>query len=180
MINGVLSISGKPGLFKLVSRGNNMLIVESLIDQKRQPAYGHEKIVSLADVAIYTENGDKPLSEVFTLIKEKENTKKVEIDLKDKEALKAYFASVLPEFDKERVYANDIKKVISWYNLLIESGETDFSVQEEGETADNAQAEKQAADKKREAKAAAAQKPTTKRAAAPKKTATVRKAGGNG
>ena len=109
-----------------------------------------------------------------------ENTKKVEIDLKDKEALKAYFASVLPEFDKERVYANDIKKVISWYNLLIENGETDFSVQEEGETADNAQAEKQAADKKREAKAAAAQKPTTKRAAAPKKTATVRKAGGNG
>ena len=117
MINGVLSISGKPGLFKLVSRGNNMLIVESLIDKKRQPAYGHEKIVSLADVAIYTEDGDKPLSEVFTLIKEKENTKKVEIDLKDKEALKAYFASVLPEFDKERVYANDIKKVISWRRI---------------------------------------------------------------
>ena len=70
MINGVLSISGKPGLFKLVSRGNNMLIVESLIDKKRPPAYGHEKLVSLADVAISTEDGDQPLSQVFTLIKE--------------------------------------------------------------------------------------------------------------
>ncbi len=134
MLKDILSISGKSGLFKLVSQGKNMLIVESLIDKKRQPAYSHEKVVSLADVAIFTETEEKPLAEVLTLIKEKEASKKVSIDLKaGNEVLRNYFAEILPDFDRERVYPSDIKKLISWYNLLVECKLTDFKVEEEKE-----------------------------------------------
>lgn len=132
MLKEVLSISGKPGLFKLVSKGKNMLIVESLIDKKRQPSYAHEKVVSLADVAIFTEDGEKPLNEVFLIIKEKEASKKASCDPKaSNDALKSYFAEILPDFDRERVYPTDIKKVILWYNLLIDNGMTDFKIEEE-------------------------------------------------
>ena len=125
MLKTILSISGKPGLFKLISQAKNMLIVESLQTGKRQPAYAHEKIISLGDIAIFTDEEDVPLSEVLNAIKEKENGAKVTLDIK-----KAYLAEVLPNFDRERVYPTDIKKLISWYNLLVETGNTDF-VEEE-------------------------------------------------
>lgn len=132
MLKEVLSISGKPGLFKLVSKGKNMLIVESLIDKKRQPSYAHEKVVSLADVAIFTDNNEKPLNEVFMLIKDKEAGKKSSCDPKaSSDALRSYFAEILPDFDRERVYPTDIKKVILWYNLLIDNGMSDFQIEEE-------------------------------------------------
>jgi hypothetical protein len=131
MLKEILSISGKSGLFKLVSQGKNMLIVESLVDKKRQPAYTHEKVVSLADVAIFTDSEEKPLADVLKLIKEKEAGKKVTIDLKaGNDVLRAYFAEVLPDFDRERVYPTDIKKLISWYNILIENGITEFAMKE--------------------------------------------------
>ena len=132
MLKTILSISGKPGLFKLISQAKNMLIVESLQTGKRQPAYAHEKIISLGDIAIFTDEEDVPLSEVLNAIKEKENGAKVTLDIKkaDKETLRAYLAEVLPNFDRERVYPTDIKKLISWYNLLVETGNTDF-VEEE-------------------------------------------------
>ena len=127
MLKEVLSISGKSGLFKLISQGKNMLIVESLVDKKRQPAYSHEKVVSLADVAIFTDSEEKPLSEVLLLIKEKEAGKKISIDPKaNNDILRAYFAEVLPDYDRDRVYPTDIKKLIIWYNLLIENGMTEF------------------------------------------------------
>ena len=128
MLKTILSISGKPGLFKLISQAKNMLIVESLQTGKRQPAYAHEKIISLGDIAIFTDEEDVPLS----AIKEKENGAKVTLDIKkaDNETLRAYLAEVLPNFDRERVYPTDIKKLISWYNLLVETGNTDF-VEEE-------------------------------------------------
>ena len=128
MLKTILSISGKPGLFKLISQAKNMLIVESLQTGKRQPAYAHEKIISLGD----TDEEDVPLSEVLNAIKEKENGAKVTLDIKkaDNETLRAYLAEVLPNFDRERVYPTDIKKLISWYNLLVETGNTDF-VEEE-------------------------------------------------
>ena len=108
-----------------------MLIVESLQTGKRQPAYAHEKIISLGDIAIFTDEEDVPLSEVLNAIKEKENGAKVTLDIKaDNETLRAYLAEVLPNFDRERVYPTDIKKLISWYNLLVETGNTDF-VEEE-------------------------------------------------
>lgn len=132
MLKTILSISGKPGLFKLISQAKNMLIVESLQTGKRQPAYAHEKIISLGDIAIFTDEEDVPLSEVLNAIKEKENEAKVTLDIKkaDNETLRAYLAEVLPNFDRERVYPTDIKKLISWYNLLVETGNTDF-VEEE-------------------------------------------------
>ena len=132
MLKTILSISGKPGLFKLISQAKNMLIVESLQTGKRQPAYAHEKIISLGDIAIFTDEKDVPLSEVLNAIKEKENGAKVILDIKkaDNETLRAYLAEVLPNFDRERVYPTDIKKLISWYNLLVETGNTDF-VEEE-------------------------------------------------
>ena len=127
MLKTILSISGKPGLFKLISQAKNMLIVESLQTGKRQPAYAHEKIISLGDIAIFTDEED-----VLNAIKEKENGAKVTLDIKkaDNETLRAYLAEVLPNFDRERVYPTDIKKLISWYNLLVETGNTDF-VEEE-------------------------------------------------
>ena len=128
MLKTVLSITGKPGLYKLVSRGKYMLIVESLGDKKRFPAYGNEKIISLGDISMYTDEDDVPLSEVLASMKKKENGAAVSLDVKKASAedLFAYLAEVLPEFDRDRVHASDVKKLISWYNLLVASGMTDF------------------------------------------------------
>lgn len=135
MLKNILSISGKPGLFKLVSRGTNMLIVESLIDGKRIPTYSRDKIVSLAEVSMYTTGEDVSLSAVLNALGKKYNFKAVEMDAKkaDNEELRAFFAEVLPTFDRERVYPSDIRKLIAWYNLLIQAGFTDFTLQEDEE-----------------------------------------------
>lgn len=128
MLKTILSISGKPGLFKLVSHGKNMLIVESLADKKRVPAYAKDKVISLGDIAIYTDDAEVPLHEVLTRVKTKENGQKASISPSAKpDELRAYFAEILPDFDRERVYPSDIKKLISWYNLLIGAGITDFT-----------------------------------------------------
>ena len=132
MLETILSISGKPGLYKIVSQGKNMIIVESLLNGKRGPAYAHEKIISLSDIAIFTEDGDKPLVEVLASIKE--NGQKASIDPKsDAETLRKYLAEVLPNFDRERVYPTDIKKMLTWYNLLIETGNDNFTPEEKAE-----------------------------------------------
>jgi hypothetical protein len=130
MLNTILSIAGKPGLYRLLSQGKNMLIVESLsADKKRFPAYGNEKIISLADIAMYTDDEEVPLRKVLESMKNKENGGKASIDGKKAgaEELRAYLAEVLPNFDRDRVYVGDIKKLISWYNILIENGEADFA-----------------------------------------------------
>jgi polyphosphate kinase len=128
MIKNILSISGKPGLYKLVSRAKNMLIVESIIDKKRFPIYDHEKVVSLADIAIYTDGDDKPLSALLEDILKKENGAAIALDAKKatNDELRQYLATVLPNFDQDRVYPSDIKKLILWYNLLVQYGITDF------------------------------------------------------
>ncbi|MDE5970794.1 MAG: DUF5606 domain-containing protein [Muribaculaceae bacterium] len=132
MLKRILSISGRPGLFRLVSQGKNMLIVESLQNSKRMPAYATDKVVSLGDIAIYTEEDDMPLGDVFQAIKEKNEGKTVDVKaLGNDSAIRAYFKEILPTFDEERVYTNDIKKVFSWYNLLVEAGMTDFVSKEE-------------------------------------------------
>ena len=136
MLKNILSITGKPGLYKLVSRGNNMLIVESLIDGKRMPTYARDKIVSLAEVSMFTTGDDIALSEVLTKVGEKEGLKVASIDPKkaDNDAMRAYFAEVLPDFDRDRVYPTDIRKLVQWYTILINAGITDFTTKEdEGE-----------------------------------------------
>ena len=133
MLKNILSITGKPGLYKLVTRGNNMLIVESLVDGKRMPTYARDKIVSLADVSMFTNGDDIELWKVLESIKKHEDGKPVEMDVKkaDKEELAAYFTEILPDWDRDRVYPTDIRKLIQWYNILVGAGLTEFEPKEE-------------------------------------------------
>jgi len=134
MLKEILSISGRPGLYKLVARGKNMLIVESLSDKKRMPTYSHEKIIALGDIAIFTTESEAPLREVFNNIKEKENGAKISINLKsDNNDVRDYFSLVMPNFDRNKVYLSDMKKIINWYNILVELGMDDFSEEAEDE-----------------------------------------------
>ena len=123
MLKTILSVSGKPGLYKLLSNSKNMIIVESLVDKKKIPVHPRDKVVSLGDISIYTETDDVPLKSILLSMKQKENGVKASIAPSSKpEELKKYFEEVLPEFDRDRVYPTDIKKMITWYNILIESG----------------------------------------------------------
>ncbi len=131
MLKGILSISGQSGLFKLVAESKNNIIVESLETKKRMPVYSTVKVSALEDIAIYTETGDVPLSEVFKAISEKENGGAAISPKSSAPELKRYFEQVIPEFDKERVYISDIKKVILWYNSLLEKDLLDFTESEE-------------------------------------------------
>ena len=143
MLKEILSVTGKPGLFKLVSQGKNMLIVESLIDGKRIPAYTKDKVVSLGDIAIFTENAEVPLSQVLESVKTKENGGSCSVDPKaDNDKLRKYMSEVLPEYDRDRVYPSDIRKMIAWYNLLINAKITNFvEVAKEDATLEAAAAE---------------------------------------
>ena len=161
MLKRVLAISGKPGLFELISQATNALIVEDVETGKRMPAYANDKVISLADIAIYTEGEEVPLTQVFENIKKKENGNKVEINLKDNDLLRKYFGEALPNFDQDRVYNNDIRKVIRWYNILTAAGRTDFveeAPKEEPKKAETQKAEEKPAAKKTTAKKAASEK----------------------
>lgn len=134
MIRNILAIAGRPGLFKIVKQGKNMLIVSQLATGKCQPAYARDKVSSLGDISIYTVTDDKPLSEVFELIKAKNEGNKVDIKaIGGDSEIREYFARILPEFDNDRVYTADIKKIFSWYNQLIDAGITDFTDSDEAE-----------------------------------------------
>ena len=135
MLKTILSISGKPGLYKLVSQGTNMMIVESLTDKRRIPTYARDRIISLGDIAIYTEEEEVPLFKVLETIKEKEAGKPIPFNPSKAKAteLEAYMAEVLPAYDRERVYINDIKKLFNWYNALLAAGITDFTAEEKSE-----------------------------------------------
>lgn len=114
----IISISGQPGLFQFVSQSRNGIIVESLLDGKRMNASASAKVSSLGDIAVYTETGEVALREVLKGIRTKENGGQALNPKASNDQLKAYLESVLPEFDKEKVYASDIKKMVAWYNLL--------------------------------------------------------------
>ncbi len=134
MLKTILSIAGRPGLFRLVNRGKNMLIVEAIATGKRTPAYAHDKVISLGDISIYTNDGDIPLGEVLEKVKVANNG--AEIDIKaigDDQAVRDYFETILPSYDQEKVYTTDIKKLLTWYNLLLAAGISEFVEKEEGE-----------------------------------------------
>lgn len=140
MLRNVLSIAGRPGLFRLVSRGKNMLIVEAIATGKRTPAYPHDKVISLGDISIYTTEGDILLGEVLESVKAKHNGETVDVKSLGSDAeIREYFGEVLPTYDRERVYTTDIKKLLSWYNLLVAAGITDFKPEEEAEEAAEAE-----------------------------------------
>lgn len=135
MLREILFISGKPGLYKLISSGKNMFIVESLVDKKRIPAYPQDKIMSLGEIAMYTDADDIPLSAVLASLYKLENGAAASIDPKTASTpdLLAYMGKILPSFDRERVHVSDIKRLIQWYNLLIAAGFTEFEKQETAE-----------------------------------------------
>lgn len=125
----ILAISGKPGLYRMVSRGNKNLIVESLDDKRRRmPAFATGRITSLSDIAMFTDDEDVALWKVLAAVGAKEENKVSSLDYRKCSAaeLHEYFASVLPNYDRDRVHDSDIKKLIQWYNILIENGITDF------------------------------------------------------
>ena len=118
-LDKILSISGKPGLFQIVAQTRNGFIAESLIDKKKVAVNIHNNISVLSEIAVYTLTEELPLREVFLKIKEKENSQATSISHKDsKDTLEEYFFNVLPDYDEDRVYASDIKKIVQWYNLL--------------------------------------------------------------
>lgn len=151
MIKGIISITGKPGLYKLLTRGKNALIVESLQTGKRVPTYPHEKVISLADITMYSDNGDVPLPDVFDKLYAKMEGKPVDVkSFTNEQAMRDFFGEVLPDYDRERVHNSDLQKLFSWYNQLIAAGITEFKgkeiaedqAAEAAEAADDAQVAK--------------------------------------
>ena len=140
MLQTILSIAGKPGLYKLVSRGKSNLIVESLDEtHKRQPAFATDRVTSLADIAMFTDSEDVPLGEILTKLRDKENGKVASLNWRKASAkeLQAYFGEVLPNFDRDRVHNSDIKKLLQWYEILVKAGETNFEEEMKPTEGDN-------------------------------------------
>ena len=135
MFETVLTISGKPGLYRLLSRGRNMFIVECVdASKKRQPVYDSDQVVMLDDIAIYTDTEEVPLRNVFAKIYEKENgVLSFDLKMSTPEELVEYFEGIMPDYDRERVYLTHIKKMYLWYNILVTNGITDFEAAEENE-----------------------------------------------
>lgn len=169
-LKDIMAISGQSGLFKFVSQARNGIIVESLVDGKRTLVSASAKVSALSDIAIFTNSGEKPLREVLDLIKEKENGGPTIPHKSSNEELKKFFLQVVPDFDTERVYVSDIKKVVAWYNQLQSIGMLDFAeevdeaeILEEGkdEVVKDEEKDKPAATKKSAPKKAASERKTT-------------------
>lgn len=131
-LSKILSISGKPGLYKLIGESKSSIVVESMIDGKRGPAFSHERISTLKEISIYSDNEDVPLEDVFKKIFDLQEGKPV---LNPKKAssneVKEMFEKVLPDYDRDAVYVSDMKKVFTWYNFLLEKEELEFTEEEE-------------------------------------------------
>ena len=127
-LSKILSVSGKPGLYRMVGEAKNNLIIESLIDGKKIPSFAHDRVSSLKEISIYTEGEDTPLEKVFELLFNHQEGKPVDDPKKmSTQGLKSIFETILPDYDKESVYTSDMKKVFTWYNLLLEKGLLDFA-----------------------------------------------------
>ena len=129
----IISVTGKPGLYELISQSRSGIIVQSLEDGKKTAVSSAHRVSTLADITIYTDGGDEPLEQVFKKFYEKQNGGEIDIDTKDGEALQEFLFSVLPEYDEERVYSSDIRKMIKWYNLLVNADPKAFEKTEEEE-----------------------------------------------
>lgn len=177
-ISGIISISGKPGLFKVVAQGKNNIIVESLEDKKRFPAYASDRISALEDISIYTYGEEKALSEIFDAIYAKENGGTCISHKDDFAKVEAYLSEILPDYDQERVYPSDIKKIFMWYNLLHKAGELGKSAEEEKPEEEAPKAKKESKPKAevKEEKPKAKAKTTVAKPKAPVKTAATPKA----
>lgn len=182
-LSKILSISGKSGLFKVVSQLKNSVLVESLTDKKRFPAFAHEKISSMEEIAVFTVSEDKPLKDVLKSIYEKQEGKAAIDAHSGEKELKEFFTSVVPDYDTDRVYVSDMRKIISWYNILLEHELLDFTEEpakddtKNEKTAETAVEEAKPEKEEKEAapktpKKSGTAKPSAKPASAPKKRKT--------
>ncbi|MDE6716694.1 MAG: DUF5606 domain-containing protein [Muribaculaceae bacterium] len=131
MLRTILSVTGRPGLYKIISQGRGMLLVEELGSGKRQPIHARDKVVSLGDIAMYTESGDTPLGEILDKVYAKYEGNKIDVKTLVKEdGLRTAFEEIVEDYDRDRVYNNDIKKLFTWYNILVDNGFTKFSEEE--------------------------------------------------
>ena len=136
MLKKILSISGRPGLYKLVSYGKNMLLVEALADGKRFPVHTRDRVIALGDISIFTTADDIPLAKVLENVGKKFENKAIDTKAySTPEKLHEFMGTVLENWDEERVHNSDIKKIISWYNILIGAGITEFTAKEKEEEA---------------------------------------------
>lgn len=176
-LSGIISINGMAGLFKVVASSKNGVIVESLTEKKRFPVFGSSKISALEDISMFAESGDKPISEIMKTIFDKEKGGKAIDSKADDKAIEAYFSEILSDYDKERVYVSNMRKLFNWYNLLQETG----NLKEVEEKKDEAESKKVklTAEEKKKVAAAGAKKETgkVKTSAGNRKTTGVRKAG---
>lgn len=127
MLKEILSITGKPGLFKILTPGKRTLLVEDLKSKKRFPLGARERVVCLGDIAMYTTGEDLPLSEILDRVYDVEKGEPIDVKSLDNDGLRSEFAKAVEDFDRDRVYPTDIKKLFNWYNLLISEGMTKFS-----------------------------------------------------
>ena len=137
-LSKILAISGKPGLFKNIAQTKSGVVVESLIDGKRFPAFAHERISSLAEISVFTIDDDLPLRDVLKKIHGKYEGGQAIGHKSSGPELKAFMIELIPDYDQERVYTSDIKKILMWYNLLVEKEMLDFSEDEEAEETEEA------------------------------------------
>ena len=129
-LKDILAISGQPGLYKFIAQSSNGIIVEALADERRMNVAGSSKVSSLAEIAVFTDDEELSLSKVFGALFTKTSGKETISPKSAPELLKAHFAEIVPDYDRDRVHVSDMKKIISWYNILVGAGMTDFSVEE--------------------------------------------------
>ena len=177
-LSGIISINGMAGLFKVVASSKNGVIVESLTEKKRFPVFGSSKISALEDISMFAESGDKPISEIMKSIFDKEKGGKSLDHKADDKAVEAYFSEILADYDKERVYVSNMRKLFNWYNLLHETG--NLKEHEAAVEGEDKKPKLTAEEKKKVAAASAGAKKDNakvKTSAGNRKTTGVRKAG---
>lgn len=141
MLKEIISITGKPGLYKILSQGRGTLIVENLEDKHRLPVHARDKVVSLGDISMYTQSGDTPLGQILDKLYQKYEGKEIDLKNMDGKALHTAFGEVVEDYDRDRVRDNDIKKLFKWYNILIGNGMTIFTKKEEDDAEEKADKE---------------------------------------
>lgn len=175
-LTGIIAISGQPGLFKVIAQSKNGIIVESLTDKKRTSISSTAKVSSLEDISMFTTGEDKPVAEIMKSVFDKEKGGAA-IDAKaDDKTVISYFASVLPDYDKERVYTSNMRKLFSWYNILQSTNNLKEKTEETAEDTTEKKV-KAATEKKAAVKKTVAKEPKAKTSVGVKKTAGVRKTG---
>jgi hypothetical protein len=176
-LTGFISITGQPGLYKIVAQSKSGIIVEGLADKKRVNVYATTKVSTLSDISMFTTGDDKPLSEIMTAIFEKEKGGAAVDHKADDKTVEAYFTEILPDYDKERVYVSNMRKLFSWYNILQSTGNLKTEEENKGGKDTEGKALKAAEEKSKAAKKSISKEPKAKAVAGVKKTTGVRKTG---